>query len=282
MLSTALIVFREILEAALVVSIVLAATKGVPRRSFWVCGGLFSGVLGACLIAIFADEISEWASGMGQEIFNALVMLIAVLMLAWHSIWMARHGREMSMQLNMMGQAVASGQKPLTGLAIVVGVAVLREGSETVLFLYGIAAGDPGQTAQMLTGGLLGIAGGVIAGAAIYFGLLRVAMRHLFKVTNSLIILLAAGMASQCMGFLVAADWLPSLGDTVWDSSWLLTDNSIVGKMLHTLIGYTAQPAGIQVFAYVITICSILMLTNLLGQPNQVGRTNSRAKDVVA
>ena len=275
MLSTALIVFREILEAALVVSIVMAATKGVPRRGFWISAGLFAGVLGACLIAVFADEISEWASGMGQELFNASVMLIAVLMLAWHSIWMGRHGRELSLQLNDLGQAVARGQKPLTGLAIVVGVAVLREGSETVLFLYGIAAGDPGQTGQMLAGGLIGIAGGVIAGATIYFGLLRIAMRHLFKVTNSLIILLAAGMASQGVGFLVAADWLPAFGDTVWDSSWLLTDNSILGKMLHTLVGYTAQPAGIQVLAYVMTICSILLLMRFFGQPSQVARTES-------
>ncbi len=282
MLSTALIVFREILEAALVISIVLAATKGVPRRSFWICVGSFGGVLGGCLVAVFAEEISEWASGMGQEVFNAAVTLLAVFMLAWHSIWMARHGREMSMRLNMMGQAVSSGQKPLTGLAVVIGVAVLREGSETVLFLYGIVAGDSGQTAQMLTGGLLGIASGAIAGAAIYFGLLRVAMRHLFKVTNGLIILLAAGMASQCVGFLVAADLLPSFGDTLWDSSWLLTDNSILGKMLHTLIGYTSKPAGIQVFAYALTICSIVTLANVFGQPYRVGLTNSRSGDVVA
>jgi high-affinity iron transporter len=275
MLSTALIVFREILEAALVVSIVMAATKGVPRRGFWVCAGLCAGVLGACLIAIFADEISQWASGMGQEIFNAAVMLIAVVMLAWHSIWMGKHGRELSLQLSHLGQAVASGQKPLTGLAIVVGVAVLREGSETVLFLYGIAAGEPGQTTQMLAGGLIGIAGGAIAGAAIYFGLLRVAMRHLFKVTNALIILLAAGMASQGVGFLVAADCLPGFGDSVWNSSWLLTDNSILGKMLHTLVGYTAQPAGIQVLAYVSTICAILLLMRFFGQPAQVVHVES-------
>ena len=145
MLSTALIVFREVLEAALVVSIVMAATKGVPRRGWWVGGGLAGGVIGAGLIAAFADGISQWASGMGQEVFNAGVMFVATLMLAWHSIWMSRHGREMAMQMTAVGRAVADGSKPLTGLAIVVGVAVLREGSEAVLFLYGIAAGDRGR-----------------------------------------------------------------------------------------------------------------------------------------
>ena len=135
MLSTALIVFREVLEAALVVSIVLAATKGVPRRGWWVSGGLAGGIVGAGLIAGFADVISTWASGMGQEVFNAGVMFVAVIMLAWHSIWMSQHSREMAQQLASVGKAVAAGSRPLTGLAIVVGVAVLREGSEAVLFL---------------------------------------------------------------------------------------------------------------------------------------------------
>jgi high-affinity iron transporter len=272
MLSTALIVFREVLEAALVVSIVLAATKGVPRRGRWVGGGLVGGVVGAGLIAAFADVISSWASGMGQEVFNAGVMFVAVVMLAWHSIWMGKHSREMTRQLSAIGKAVAAGSTPLTGLAIVVGVAVLREGSEAVLFLYGIAAGEPGQTSQMIVGGLLGIIGGVGLGAAMYAGLLQIPLKRLFGVTNGLIVLLAAGMASQGMGFLLAAGLVPSWGDTVWDTSWLLRETSIVGKMLHTLVGYTARPAGIQVVAYVATLVAIVLLARKVGSPQRAAR----------
>lgn len=272
MLSTALIVFREVLEAALVVSIVLAATKGVPRRGRWVGGGLVGGVVGAGLIAAFADVISSWASGMGQEVFNAGVMFVAVVMLAWHSIWMGKHSREMTRQLSAIGKAVAAGSTPLTGLAIVVGVAVLREGSEAVLFLYGIAAGEPGQTSQMIVGGLLGIIGGVGLGAAMYAGLLQIPLKRLFGVTNGLIVLLAAGMASQGMGFLLAAGLVPSWGDTVWDTSWLLRETSIVGKMLHTLIGYTARPAGIQVVAYVATLVTIVLLARKVASPQRAAR----------
>jgi len=272
MLSTALIVFREVLEAALVVSIVLAATKGVPRRGRWVGGGLVGGVVGAGLIAAFADVISSWASGMGQEVFNAGVMFVAVVMLAWHSIWMGKHSREMTRQLSAIGKAVAAGSTPLTGLAIVVGVAVLREGSEAVLFLYGIAAGEPGQTSQMIVGGLLGIIGGVGLGAAMYAGLLQIPLKRLFGVTNGLIVLLAAGMASQGMGFLLAAGLVPSWGDTVWDTSWLLRETSIVGKMLHTLIGYTARPAGIQVVAYAATLVTIVLLARKVGSPQRAAR----------
>jgi high-affinity iron transporter len=270
MLSTALIVFREVLEAALVVSIVMAATKVVPRRGWWVSSGLAGGVIGAGLIAAFADVISSWASGMGQEVFNAGVMFIAVLMLAWHSIWMSKHGREMAQHMAAVGRAVATGSKPLTGLAIVVGVAVLREGSEAVLFLYGIAAGDPGQTPQMVIGGLLGVLGGAGLGAAMYAGLLQIPLKRLFSVTNGLIVLLAAGMASQCVGFLLAAGLVPSWGDAVWDTSWLLKDTSVVGKMLHTLIGYTARPAGIQIVAYLATLVVIVALARIIGRPQNM------------
>lgn len=263
MLSTALIVFREVLEAALVASIVLAATKNVPRRGYWVSAGIAGGIAGAGLIAAFADVISNWASGMGQELFNACVMFVAVAMLAWHSIWMGKHSREMTLQLKAVGKAVASGGAPLTGLAVVVGVAVLREGSEAVLFLYGIAAGEPGQTGQMIVGGLLGVGSGVALGAAMYFGLLQIPLQRLFTVTNTMIVLLAAGMASQGAGFLLSAGLLPAWGDMLWDTSWLLGETSLVGKMLHTLVGYTARPAGIQVAAYLATLAVILMASRL-------------------
>lgn len=269
MLSTALIVFREVLEDALVVSIVMAATKGVPGRGWWVGGGLAGGVIGAGMIAAFADVISSWASGMGQEVFNAGVMFVAVLMLAWHSIWMSKHGREMAQHMSAVGRAVAAGSKPLTGLAIVVGVAVLREGSEAVLFLYGIAAADPGQTAQMAIGGLLGVLGGAGLGAAMYAGLLQIPLKRLFSVTNGLLVLLAAGMASQCVGFLLAAGLVPAWGDTIWDTSWLLRESSVVGKMLHTLIGYTARPAGIQIAAYLVTLVAIVGLARYIGRPQR-------------
>ncbi|AGK51682.1 iron permease FTR1 family protein [Burkholderia thailandensis MSMB121] len=277
MLSTAVIVFREVLEAALVVSIVLAATKGVRGRTWWVSGGLLGGVVGAALIAAFADVISAWASGMGQEVFNAGVMFVATIMLAWHSIWMGKHGREMALQLSQVGRAVAAGSRPLTGLAIVVGVAVLREGSEAVLFLYGIAASDPGQTPQMIVGGALGVLGGVGLGAGMYAGLLQIPLKRLFSVTNALIVLLAAGMASQGVGFLVSAGWLPSWGDTVWDTSWLLKESSVVGKMLHTLVGYTARPAGIQIVAYVATLLVIVLLARRVARAQATAGSPTRA-----
>jgi len=142
MLPTALIVFREVLEAALIIGIVLAASQGVRGRSAWVTLGIAMGVLGAILVALFAGEIAGALAGIGQELFNAAVLFTAVAMLGWHNIWMGKHGRELAAEAGSVGKAVLSGTRPLYALAIVVGLAVLREGSEVVLFLYGIVAGQ--------------------------------------------------------------------------------------------------------------------------------------------
>jgi high-affinity iron transporter len=267
MLGAAVIVFREVLEAALIVGIVLAASAGAPRRGFWVWLGLLAGVAGAGLIALFAGAIAGAASGVGQELLNAAILLVAVAMLGWHNIWMSRHGRELAATARSMGDAVISGARPLYVLAVVVGLAVLREGSETVLFLYGIAAAGGLSVGSLIAGGTLGLAGGIGIGAALYLGLLRIPTHRLFTVTSWLVLLLAAGMAAQAAGFLVQADLLPPLGDAVWDTSSVLTEDSVLGKALHTLIGYVSRPDGIQILFYAVTVSGIWMLTRAVGKP---------------
>ena len=155
MLATLLIVFREVIEAGLIVGIVLAATRGVPRRGLWIGYGVAAGIVGACLVAAFAGEIAAFFEGSGQELFNAGILFLAVGMLTWHNVWMASHGRAMAHEMRQVGAAVVAGRKPLAALAVVCGVAVLREGSEVALFLYGIAAS--GGTAGMFIGGVLGL-----------------------------------------------------------------------------------------------------------------------------
>src|SRR5579875_3721305 len=181
MLATAIIVFREVLEAALVIGIVLAASRGVPRRRAWVAAGVVGGVAGAVLVAASADAIAAAVAGIGQELFNATVLFAAVAMLGWHSVWMSRHGREIAAAANRLGRAVRTGTQPLYALAFVVGLAVLREGSEIVLFLYGIALASGG--GGMVIGGALGLAAGSAAGAALYLGLLAIPVQRLFTVT---------------------------------------------------------------------------------------------------
>jgi high-affinity iron transporter len=264
MLATAIIVFSEVLEAALIVGIVLAASRGITRRGAWISGGIGAGVVGAIFVAAGAGKIQAAAAGMGQEVFNAAVLLTAVAMLGWHNVWMSQHSREMAMAANRLGSEVREGARPLWALALAVGLAVLREGSEIVLFLYGIAATAEG-VGGMALGGALGLVAGSLAGATLYLGLVSIPVRHLFAVTSWMVLLLAAGMAAQAANFLVQADFLPALGGGLWDTSFVLTDHSLVGKVLHTLIGYTAQPTGIQVMFYALTVIVIGGLMRTVG-----------------
>ena len=257
MLATAIIVFREVLEAALIVGIVLAASRGMSRRGVWVGGGIVAGVLGASLVAGGADAIADAINGIGQELFNAAILFTAVAMLGWHNIWMNRHGRELAATAAGLGKAVVGGSRPLYALGLVVGIAVLREGSEIVLFLYGIAVASGVGALSMLMGGVLGLIGGVAVGALIYFGLLAIPLQRLFTVTSWLILLLAAGMASQGALFLMQANLLPAFGNNLWDTSSILGERSMLGTLLHVLIGYSAQPAGIQVVFYLATLVII-------------------------
>jgi high-affinity iron transporter len=262
MLGALIIVFREVIEAGLIVGIVMAATRGVPTRGRWIGFGILGGLLGAAVVAIFAGAISQAFEGAGQELFNASVLGIAVVMLMWHNAWMARHGREIAEEMRTIGTAVSEGAKPLTALAVVVGLAVLREGSEVVLFLYGIFASGTSGSA-LLTGGLLGVAAGAAFTALTYYGLLAIPNRYIFSVTSWLIALLAAGMAAQSVQFLNNAGVVVVFDRTVWDTSWLLSDGSLFGKLLHTLIGYTERPTEIQLMTYIATLFAMFLLMRL-------------------
>lgn len=274
MLAALIIVFREVFEAGLIVGIVLAVTRGVAGRNRWVAGGMLAGVAGACCVAASAGGLSQLFEGMGQELLNAAILGVAVVMLTWHNVWMARHGREIAVEMRAIGQAVAEGSKPLLALAVVVGVAVLREGSEVALFLYGIVASDGGSALNLMVGGCLGLLLGAAVCLVTYLGLVRIPPRPLFATTTVLITLLAAGMAAQAVAFLERANWLTSLNTVVWDSGWLLPESSIPGRALHTLIGYTDQPTQMELLVYlavIVTTKSLMWLTAEVRANHAVG-----------
>ncbi len=264
MLGSALIVFREVLEAALIIAIVMGATRGVAGRGRWVTAGVSAGVLGAVVVAVFAGGIADAVDGRGQELLNASVLLAAVLMLAWHNVWMSAHGRALAQQMKQVGHDVSVGSKPLSALALVTLFAVLREGSETVLFLYGLTASGTGGVTLVL-GGLLGLVAGAALGWFLYRGLLSIPIGHFFSFTGWLVLLLAAGLAANAAGFLSQAGLLPVLSPQVWDSSGVLSQQSWLGTLLHILVGYNDRPSGIQLAFYLTTLGAIYGLMRLFG-----------------
>lgn len=254
MIPTLIIVFREVLEAMLVVGIAMAASKEIQASPLWVYGGVVGGLIVAALVAVSAEMIAASASGMGQELFNALVLLSAALLMSWTAIWMRRHGKELSDRVRETCERVNGGTATRIMLSVVVGLAVAREGSEVVLFLHGVAVAGERESTMMLTGGVIGLLLGIAITVGLYRSLLFIQMRQLFSVVTILIVFLAAGMASQGTAYLVMIDTLPALGDTIWNTSGIIPGQSILGQLLHALIGYDDRPSGMQVLAFVFTI----------------------------
>ncbi len=259
MLATSLIMFREVFEAALIIAIVLGASRGLDAARRWVFGGIGAGLFGASIVALLAGEISTFFSGNGQALLNAAVLLGAVVMLTWHIVWMNTHARELSADVSAIGAETRAGVRPLTALFFIASAAVMREGSEAVLFLWAIAAGGA-KNIDMIMGGLGGVAAGLLVGALLYLGLLRIPAGRFFSATNWLIFLLTAGLSAQAAGFLNQAGVLPVLADGVWDTSNFLDQASLAGQTMHILVGYIARPSGIELVFYLGTMLAIMFL----------------------
>jgi high-affinity iron transporter len=265
LLGALIIVFREIIEAGLIVGIVMAVSQGVRGGRLVIAGGVIAGIVGALLVAAFAGAIGEALAGVGQEIFNASILLIAVVMLIWHNVWMASHGRELAAEVARVGEAVRTGSRSILALGVVCAVAVMREGSEIALFMYGLAASAGSTTSELVVGSILGLLVGVAVTALTYLGLATIPQRRLFAVTTWLISLLAAGLAAQAVLFLQQAGVLTMLSQTAWDTSAILSDTSLFGRVLHTLVGYNDEPSVLQVLAYATTLAIIVVLMKTFG-----------------
>ncbi len=252
MLSTLIIVFREVLEAMLVVGIATAAAREVNIGRRWIYAGIFGGLCIALLVAFFADLIASSMQGMGQELFNASVLLTAALLMSWTAIWMGKQGREISSRIKQVCQQQQGNISTAWILATVVALAVAREGAEVVLFLHGVAASGDGGAANMLSGAAVGLMLGVMIAVVLYRSLIHLPIRHVFSVVTFLIVLLAAGMASQGVAYLVMIDELPALGQSVWNTSAIIPERSVVGQLLHALMGYDDRPSGMQVVAFIL------------------------------
>jgi high-affinity iron transporter len=268
-LGALIIVFREVIEAGLIVGIVLAVTQGVRGSRAIIAAGVTAGVVAAILVAAFAGAIASALEGVGQELFNASILIIAVVMLIWHNVWMASHGRELAAEVRRVGDAVRTGARSILALGVVCAVAVTREGSEVALFMYGLAASAGSTTSDLVIGSALGLLAGVAATAVTYLGLVAIPQRRLFAVTTLLISFLAAGLAAQAALFLQQAGVVTMLQGTAWDTSAILSDTSLFGRVLHTLIGYSDQPSVLQVLVWLATLAVIVALTKAFA-PSQV------------
>lgn len=249
------IVWRESVEALLVVGILYTWLRSTPegkRGLNYLWGGVAAGLALAVALALVLLGVSSWLSDEGQEWFQAIMSLAACALVVQMVVWMKKHGRTLKGELESEARTSVANDN-WWGLFVLVAIAVAREGSETVVFLYGtVSAGEGG--GDMLKLALAGVAG--FAAALLTFWLLQlggklITWRRFFRVTEILLLLLAGSLLVGGLDHLISLDVLPTIIDPVWDSSWLLSDSTGVGKVLADFAGYRALPALISVLLWV-------------------------------
>jgi len=273
MLASSVIVFREIFEMALIICVIMAATKGLQKRIRYVCLGIMAGIVGSIIVAILASTVTAFAANMGKAVFNATILFLAAFLIGLSVIWMKRHAKTLTIHIRGVSDDVMAGRLPMLSLATVVCFAVLREGSEIVLFLHGIAATGDSNPLSMFLGSMLGLVAGVGLGWLMYVGMVRIPVKHLFNFTSVMLAFVAAGMAAKAAGKLVAGGLLPALSSPIWDTSAILPKSSVLGELFSVLLGYQERPVVMQVLFYLATLMVILLTPVLLDRNNRVNET---------
>lgn len=251
MYGVSLFVLREVFEIALIVSVMLAATRGLTGRSPYLFGGFALGALGAAIIALFTQKISTMADGAGQEVLNAAILLTAAAMIGWTAVWMRVHGKELKERIKG-----AANDKSMWIILFIIALAVFREGAEMVLFSFGAHAQGTSWR-EIFLGSAIGIVGGTVIGALFYAGMITLFARHFLSITSTLLAFLAAGLAAKGVYYLAMVGLVPEFGYKIWDTSTVIANDSILGESLGVLIGYNATPSGIELMVYVATLLLI-------------------------
>ncbi len=250
MLAALLITFREGLEAALIVGIVLSVLRRLGRsdRSPSVWSGVIAAVIASVLAALALNAVGVALEGRGEQIFEGVTMLLACGVLTWMILWMQRQGRRTQTDLEQDARRALStdNARMLFGLAF---VAVLREGIETALFLTAAAFGAT--TLETLIGGALGLLAAIVVGWLVYVAGKRLDLRAFFRATGLLLILFAAGLLAHGIHELQEAALLPLVIEHVWDLNPILNEDGALGSLLKALFGYNGNPSLPEVIGYV-------------------------------
>jgi len=248
MLPSILLAFREGLEAALIVGIVLGALRklGHPEQSRAVWRGVAVAVVASLAVAIGLNLIGARLEGPAEKAFEGVTMLLAASVLTWMIFWMQAQSRFIRARLEAdVRRAIAGSGRGLFGLAF---IAVFREGLETALFLT--AAALTTTVWETALGGLLGLAAAITAGWVLFATTVRLNVKRFFQVTGVLLILFAAGLVAHGVHEFNEPGWVPTVIKHVWDTNPILHESSVLGQVLKALFGYNGDPSLTEVLAY--------------------------------
>ncbi len=259
MLPGLVLAFREGLEAALVVGILLSILRKLGHGDRM--RGVWAGAILAAIISLLAAgglmAAGAELEGTSEALFEGLTVLLAALVLTWMIFWMQRQGRSMRQELEAQVRQAVSGEGS-RGLFVVSFVSVLREGIELALFLT--AAAVTSSAGQTWAGAVVGLALAVAAGWALFASTIRLDLRRFFQVTGVILLIFAAGLVARSVHEFVEIGWLPALVNNIWNTAWALSDGSTLGQVAESLFGYRSSPSLAEVIAYTGYLAAVLVL----------------------
>lgn len=265
MFPIAMVAFRDGLEATLFIGIIAAAMSAVANRRQLITSGILLGLLGAVLLALASEALNRSAAG--KNIFQLVVLTAIFAMLLWHVIWASQHARELVASAKNIGKQVSSGQMSAVAVITSVAMIMLREGSEIILFALGADSDNASLGALNIIGAvLIGLIGAALVGGLMYAGLLRIKPARMFSVTNAFVILVAAGIFARITVRMVTMGWLPTGAKQFWDSSWLASDDGILGLILHGIMGYDAKPSAVKLAGFVAGLAIMMVVPRLMSR----------------
>jgi len=258
-MATLLVVFRETLEAGLIVGIVLAVLARLRALRY------APHVWGSVGLAVAASLAAGWALGRATQAtqgrweqgIEGVISLVACGVLTHMIFWMDRQAKRIRPEIEQRVEAAVSRQE-LAAIMLLPFLAVLREGAETVLFLKAVAIQNSG--ALSLVGGALGGCLAVAVTAAIFVGGRRVPLKPLFRTTGVVLLLVAAGMLAYGIHELEELGWIPQFVYPVWNINHLLNEKEGLGSFLKALFGYNGNPSLTEVMAYVVYLVVVMGL----------------------
>jgi high-affinity iron transporter len=249
MLSSYLLSLREGLEMALIVGIVLGAVSKInrPQLRTIVWSGVLSAAVLSLAVGVLLTSLGTSLQGPAEPVYEGVTMFLAAGVLTWMIFWMSRQARHIKGNLES-GVRKAALQNGNWALFLLAFIAVLREGIELALFLT--AAVFATDTVQTLIGSALGLGTAILLGWTLVATTMRLDLRRFFQVTGILLILFAAGLVAHGVHELNEVGWIPAVIEHVWDTNAILSDTSLLGEVLKTLLGYNGNPSLTEVLAY--------------------------------
>lgn len=260
MFKIAVVVFRECLEIALLFGVILAATKPIHKSRVYVIMGALIGLVAAAFFAFFAGGITSSYNELGDEIVDSIVILFTALMISWTVVWMQGYSKKIRQNLSELSENINAGLASKMSLVLMVSTVILREGIEIILFVYSISSAGQIAIHDCILGFGLGALAGVATGTVIYLGLVKYAGKYIFSISTVMLTLIAAGLSAEAAGILTSSGIIEVFSEQVWDTSWVVGDGSLLGKLLNITLGYDSRPNGMQLIFY----CSSILITFLM------------------